>query len=103
MVAINDDDDQKKRLTYAKRDPAKRWVYLCAYVCVTSTLIIHLKAFRLANINNKPEADVKNHLNKLREMHHVGLFQFMKKKKKKSQAALGNVASLIKVQSIKPI
>lgn len=74
-------------------------------MCVTSTLIIHLKAFRLANINNKPEADVKNHLNKLREMHHVGFFHFIKKKKEeegeKSVGILGNVTSMLKVQFMK--
>lgn len=57
MVSINDENDQKKRLTYERPRKAE-WVYLFVNMWVTSVLIIHLKAFRLANINNKPEADV---------------------------------------------
>ena len=70
-------------------------------VCVTSTLIIHLKVFILVNINNKPEADVKNHLNKPREMQHEGVYQFIIRKKKEEEenslVLLGNNASKLKV------
>lgn len=81
-VAINDDVDQRRTLPTPNMTGQKGGctrVRLC--VRVTCTLIIHLKTFRLANINNKPEADVKNHLNKLREKHHVGYFQFTEGKK----------------------